>query len=155
VQSRKACQICGGYDHVKKITLYIEKERQTFFACAKCTSQISVPLQLKLTSAFCTTEKPIEHKCPTCGWTLGNFIASGTFGCPDCYREFECEAADAMTQIHGTQPREFVYEGADIESRITMLRERIKSAVEMEHFEEAAKLRDEITRLENNTVVAQ
>jgi len=60
-----------------------------------------------------------------------------------------------MTQIHGTQPREFVYEGADIESRITMLRERIKSAVEMEHFEEAAKLRDEITRLENNTVVAQ
>ena len=91
-------------------------------------------------------------KCNTCGLTYEGFKASGKLGCADCYNAFRQPLSKLFKNIHGGS----VHTGklparggaALLKVRETgKLREQLKKHIEEEEFEEAAKVRDMIKKL--------
>ncbi len=91
--------------------------------------------------------------CPNCGISFNEFRESGRFGCPHDYSEFLTELLPLLENIHedsnhvGKRPRSTVV-GTKEQARLIQLRTEQRNAIEMEDYEAAAKLRDEIAALE-------
>lgn len=92
-------------------------------------------------------------RCPTCGRTLAEFQETGFLGCAQCYRHFASQIEPMLRRIHG----HVVHTGKvplrrgghlKVERDLQRLQQRLQEAVSQENFEEAAKLRDEIRRLQ-------
>ena len=104
-------------------------------------------------------------RCNTCGYTFEDIANSGRLGCKDCYDVFESRLDPIIKKIQGdnhhvgrigkiidskidnaTNKKE-VKETKE-QTEIEKLQEELKQAIKEERYEEAAKLRDEIKRLE-------
>jgi protein arginine kinase activator len=96
-------------------------------------------------------ESPLS--CPNCGITFNEFRESGRFGCANDYTEFLTELLPLLENIHedsqhiGKRPRSTLVGTAD-QSKLIQLRTDQRQAIELEDYETAARLRDEITALE-------
>lgn len=93
--------------------------------------------------------------CPHCGITYREFRSQGRLGCPNDYDVFEAELGPLLENIHGTrQHRGKIPRRAPDSSRrqheLIRLRSDLKQAIEAEHYEEAAKLRDRIQEIESS-----
>lgn len=99
--------------------------------------------------------------CPDCGMTLSEFRARGRFGCPSDYVAFAEHLDPLFERIHDVQPAR--HEGRLPENasgddeppgrkqQLKDLKKRLDKAVNEEDFELAAKLRDEIAELKQET----
>ncbi len=79
-------------------------------------------------------------RCPVCGFMLEDYRRTGHLGCPDCYTIFAREldpAAEADTTDLDESP-------AVTRAR---LQQELQQAVELEDYERAARLRDQINTL--------
>ncbi|MEG0472223.1 MAG: UvrB/UvrC motif-containing protein [Solibacillus sp.] len=98
------------------------------------------------------TEKKATH-CPTCGLTYRLFLKQGKFGCENCYETFSEQLPQLLERIQaGTKHVGFKEQTIPIEKikqQIEALREQMQRAIIAEHFEDAAKIRDEIRVLES------
>ena len=89
--------------------------------------------------------------CPACGLRLNEFQDSGLLGCPRCYTHFRSHLVPMMRRFHrasthlGKAPRARGPRAA-LRLEIGQLRSALEAAVAAEDFEEAARLRDEISR---------
>ena len=94
-----------------------------------------------------------QRECPVCGIKFVEFRNSGRLGCPHDYQEFREELGPLLENIHGEVrhcgkvPRRLP-QSKEMQSELIQLRNRLKQAVTKEDYEEAAKLRDRIKRLE-------
>ncbi|HLS35979.1 MAG TPA: UvrB/UvrC motif-containing protein [Bacillota bacterium] len=98
-----------------------------------------------------------EYQCPQCELTFSEFQRTGKFGCAKCYETFS-PRIDAIlrrvhsgnTEHHGKIPKR---RGGDlhIKRQIEEYREQLLKLVEEEAFEEAAKVRDKINALKEQT----
>ncbi len=92
--------------------------------------------------------------CPTCGITYAEFRESGRFGCPNDYTVFRTELTPLLENIHeetihtGKRPGSRSVASED-QTRMIQLRSQQQEAIEREDYESAARLRDEISALEN------
>lgn len=103
-------------------------------------------------------------QCPHCMMTYGDFIKNSSFGCPECYDVFGPLISDKIKKIQGSDchvgkrphasDRKNMEETVintsskqSLEDEITFLNGRLKEAIVMEDFEEAARLRDLIAEL--------
>ena len=92
--------------------------------------------------------------CPHCGHTYQRFAETGRLGCDRCYEAFRPQLDPLFRRLqgavshHGKIPSRA---GARLkrQQQIDHLREELRQAISAEAFEDAAKLRDEIRRLEN------
>lgn len=112
-----------------------------------------------------------QNKCSTCGMTFDEFLNKGKFGCGNCYDTFENKLDEVIKQIHGAKKhigrkvrrlenakdniiienkKEIKQEKNEERDKIKRLKNKLKDAVHKENYEEAAKLRDEIKKLEEN-----
>ena len=93
--------------------------------------------------------------CPGCGLTPADFRSKGRLGCPRCYDVFRTELMPLLQRIHESH----VHTGRlpavtsttpppPDEHTLTDVRKRLEDAVRGERYEEAARLRDELRRLE-------
>lgn len=94
--------------------------------------------------------------CPHCGITFKQFRSQGRLGCPHDYVVFREELLPLLESIHSeTQHVGKVPRHAPGISRtqfdLIRMRGDLKSAVQNEQYEEAARLRDRIQQLENET----
>ena len=93
-------------------------------------------------------------KCDLCGMTFEDLMREGKAGCSRCYETFGDELERTIAGIHGGTrhtghvPAKFREMKAD-EEKIADLRRQINDAVASEDYERAAKLRDEIRRIED------
>ncbi|MFK7759498.1 MAG: UvrB/UvrC motif-containing protein [Phycisphaerales bacterium] len=107
--------------------------------------------------------------CPSCDTSFAKFKESGLLGCPSCYATFQSRLTPLIARAHdggeqhiGKVPRralaaltddpgsslESLIGGAsEREQRLTQVRAKLANAVEHEDYEQAAMLRDEMTRL--------
>ena len=92
--------------------------------------------------------------CPFCNLSYSEFKQTGKFGCSQCYEVFKSNLVSLLKKgIHGHNKhigKEFL-KGATREllrKEIERLRMELEKLVAREAFEEAAILRDEIKRLE-------
>ncbi len=113
-------------------------------------------------------------KCDKCGMTYDEFVSKGKFGCDNCYEVFEDRINPVLKNIHGSS--EHIGRNSKLIDKITTKKEKIKekiedlkeqkeevkqekdelkalkedlkNAIKEERYEDAARLRDEIKKIE-------
>ena len=106
-----------------------------------------------------TRGEPIAGmECPSCHLTFQKFLDIGKFGCATCYDTFRGRLPHVLRKLHsghsshvGKIPVSF-NELYAVKKKIEEIRIKMKEAVEAEHFEEAAALRDEANTLKERLV---
>ncbi len=94
-----------------------------------------------------------ETKCPNCGLAYQDFRRIGRLGCSECYETFKDSLRVLLKRIHGSTqhlgrtPAKKVVP-VQKRSEIDTWRGKLQRAIEMEEFEQAARLRDKIRALE-------
>ena len=110
-----------------------------------------------------TLALPKVQKCDKCGLTFDDFIETGKFGCDNCYRAFEQRIDPILKRLHGN----INYVGRSVKKisakneinktkekldskneKIEQLKKELKQKIKEERYEDAAKIRDEIKKLE-------
>ena len=100
--------------------------------------------------------------CPGCGLQLHQFKSNGRLGCPRCYETFREELVPLLQRVHeaashrgrlpgqtpATGPTPPLDEVSVTQQSQTDLRRRLDEAIHNEHYEEAARLRDELRQAE-------
>ncbi len=91
-------------------------------------------------------------ECPECGYTQKEFKKTGRLGCEHCYEAFGPLLSSALAGMHkgdkhkGKVPERAV-ERKTFEDKLSALEDQLESAIEKEHYEEAARFRDQILEL--------
>jgi len=109
--------------------------------------------QLQIGKAAEELAKLDQRACPICGITFFEFRNQGRLGCPHDYVFFEKELTPLVANIHGEtrhagkRPRGHEA-GTDQQTELIRLRREMEEAKQKEHYERAAKIRDQIRDLE-------
>jgi len=161
------CQSCGEDDAVVHLTQIQNNEMSVVHLCESCaaeqgldtpTGSPNLPLADFLAemsgepSGRASGSGP--ERCPFCGLTFKEFREVGRLGCPQCWSAFESQLQGLLRRVHGaTTHIGKVYlppdpTASEREKRLQALRRRLERAVELEDFERAAELRDEIRAFE-------
>ena len=91
--------------------------------------------------------------CPTCGIKYMEFKAAGRCGCPNDYLVFRAPLLPLLERIHrgsrhvGKIPPHALKHAAQ-QTELRELRQQLRSAIEQEAYEEAARVRDLIRQKE-------
>lgn len=119
---------------------------------------------------------PEKLVCDKCGMTYEDFINTGKFGCENCYEIFSNKIDSVLKNIHGlnrhvgrgipdrlnrktenknetsavkTSKEPLDEDNVTIQdNHLKQLKDDLKQAIQEERYEDAAKLRDEIKKLE-------
>lgn len=161
------CDSCGSEKPVIHLTQIVDNEMKTLHLCEKCAAEkgletATVPDNFPLTDILSQMgeEEPQAEatgaptSCSFCGLEFHEFRESGRLGCPHCWSSFEGHLRGLLRRIHGgTQHLGKVYLSPDPtaserERRLDGLKRKLQRAVELEDFERAAQIRDEIRHLE-------
>ena len=161
------CQKCESEDAVIHLTQIVDDEMKTLHLCERCAAEkgletSTVPESFPLTDFLAKMgpedRVPAEHapkpSCSFCGLEFSEFKKLGRLGCPHCWSAFEVQLRGLLRRIHGgSQHLGKVYlspdpSASEMEKRLEMLRRKLHRAVELEEFERAAELRDEIRAAE-------
>lgn len=109
-----------------------------------------------------------QLKCDNCGYTFEDIVNTGKLGCENCYSVFENRLDPIIKKIQGSN-KHVGRTGKIIDSKISekinnkdsntennkdvskveKLQNDLKKAIKEEKYEEAAKIRDEIKKLED------
>ncbi len=98
---------------------------------------------------------PVTTKiqCENCGLTYAQFSQIGRLGCSECYESFKDKLNILLRRIHGSTQHTGkvpLRSGSvlKIKKEIQELRSQLQKKIVDEEFEEAAKIRDHIRKLE-------
>jgi protein arginine kinase activator len=97
----------------------------------------------------------LNRECEVCGLKFVDFRNTGRLGCPHDYQEFREELLPLLENIHGETrhtgkaPRRLP-QSKQTQSELLQLRKQLLQAINKEAYEEAARLRDRIRRLEES-----
>ena len=106
-----------------------------------------------------------ELKCNNCNMTYDEFAREGKFGCEECYDTFSSKIDSLLKRLHGSsnyvgrkalnsnlnndiKSEEKASKKTEEESELEKLQNDLKKAIKDERYEDAAKIRDEIKKIE-------
>jgi protein arginine kinase activator len=158
-----SCQNCESEGAVIHLTQIVDDQMKTLHLCERCAAEkgletSALPENFPLTDFLAKMgpedRVPAEHAptppCSFCGLEFSHFKELGRLGCPHCWSTFEVQLRGLVRRIHGgSQHLGKVYLSPDPsvserEKQLETLRRKLHRAVELEEFERAAELRDEI-----------
>ena len=109
-------------------------------------------------------------KCDQCGYTFDDIVNTGRLGCGNCYEVFQERLDPIIKRIQGAnrhvgrigkimdnkidkseeekQEKKSVPKEMKKENKLEKLQDELKQAIKEERYEDAAKLRDEIKKME-------
>lgn len=92
-------------------------------------------------------------KCPVCNMTYDEFKRTGKLGCESCYEAFSSVLDNTLKSIHGSNEHKGKFPKKSGGKMLAVrekanLKRKLAVAIEKEEFEEAARLRDELKKLE-------
>lgn len=156
------CQRCTR-QATRHITEVLENEQvEDVHLCDGCCEAfLREPLggsapKKKKKSKKVTQEEPEEvagRQCPSCGLKFIDYRNTTRLGCASDYQVFRDELLPLLESIHGEKqhsgkiPKRFP-ENRQIQSELARLRQELTEAVAKEQYEAAARIRDDIRRLE-------
>jgi len=139
-------------------------EKHLCSSCAKAEglvsdppSVLSAPLsKLVMSSSIIAKPQPTSPRaCGGCGQTWAEFRKLGLLGCPECYDVFDEKLGPLIQRAHegaaehcGKTPRRSA-EIIDRRRLAASLRKQLLEAVDAEHYERAAELRDRLRHVED------
>lgn len=155
------CQTCGQTATVHLTEIVNGKKKEKHF-CPECAEKQELLKQqeLNLTAILQSvigqnvggkTDELSRLTCPSCGIKYMEFKAAGRCGCPHDYEVFREPLLPLLERIHrgvrhvGKIPPHALKHAAQ-QNELRGLRQQLRTAVEREAFEEAARLRDLITQ---------
>jgi len=159
------CDICGKNPATVHLTEIVDNQMNELHLCEECARNKSAEMEqqfglsdllagLAEFSKSSVDKEAALLKCPNCNLSYADFQKIGRLGCSECYTTFKKYLGHLLKKIHGSvmhygkMPLKAVklnsHKGIDMQD----LRFKLQKAIESEHFEEAARLRDQIKELE-------
>ena len=159
------CDICGKREATVHLTEVINNQMTKLHLCEECAREKGAEMEehfglANLLAGLADLGQPLETakekklKCPSCGLAYEDFKKLGRLGCGQCYDTFKVHLAPLFKRIHGSDAhvgKVPCKRGKVLKARkvnVEQLKKRLQRAVELEEFEEAAQLRDEIKKFE-------
>jgi len=154
------CQICNKNTATWHITDIVNGESRELHLCDECArekAKSGASMTNFLADLVKSSTKQIGKMsklvCPRCGASYLDFHTQRRLGCPHDYEAFGESMMSLLEKIHGdTRHMGKVPVGADgraaRQAELRRLRQALRRAVENEHYEEAALLRDRIRQTE-------
>lgn len=160
------CQRCKQRPANVHITQFINGEKQETHLCDQCAQEVKINLEFPqypmsnlsnllsfLTYGNNSGQRLPESKCPNCHNAYRKIAELGYVGCSECYRHFASQIEPVLKKIHGANrhvgkvPRRM---GATLllKREINDYNSALKKAIAREDYEEAARLRDLIKKME-------
>jgi len=157
------CDICHKNVATVHLTEIINSKVVELHLCPTCAREKTEELKEQLSiSDFLSglvgpqmekEKKALVKPCPFCGLTYAVFKKIGRLGCSRCYVTFRPQLLPLLKRIHGSTqhlgkiPRS-ISKKSMANGRVKELKERLARAIQLEEYEEAVSLRDEIKKLE-------
>ena len=161
------CDQCGEREAVFQLTQVANDQMVTLHLCERCAAEKGVestmtlgktPMGSFLASMGKALEAEVEQgpeprpdRCASCGSTLSDFRETGRLGCAECYRTFEAPLRELLRRLHGSSRHlgeRYLSPEAEVVAQVapsnSQLREQLRLAIEMENFELAAEIRDQL-----------
>ncbi len=94
-----------------------------------------------------------ESRCSCCNTRFSDIAETGKMGCSECYKAFRDKLIPYLKRVHGTTEHigkrvSNSSSALTVQDKKESLRREMLEAVQAEEFEKAAKLRDEIRKIE-------
>ncbi len=168
------CQMCGQHPATTHIKTIVNGKLTQAHLCADCAKKQGYGNLFadwgsgfgSLLSGFMGSAAPARQvtRCPGCGASFEDITRSGKIGCAECYHTFRGQLLPIIQRIHGTAQHKGKVPGSsalrvtDPNNKIVAVEETpleekkrlLKQAIEVQDFERAAVLRDEIKELEQH-----
>ncbi len=158
------CDICGKNEATVHLTEIINDQVTKLHLCEGCAKEKGAEMEehfglsdllagLSDLGAGLEPEMTESVKCANCGLSYQNFRKTGRLGCSECYEAFKKQLGPILKRIHGTDRHigKVPLKSGKVLNEMNVLqelRQRMEKAIQFEEFEEAARLRDEIKKLE-------
>ena len=159
------CELCKQAQATVHLTEIINDQMSELHLCETCANQKGAQVEshfgladlLSGLADFSKTQEPEEgttKACAACGMTYDDFRKVGRLGCAECYPTFKRSLGSLLKRIHGSpihvgkSPLRLIKSSKVAKSEILELKRKLERAIEQEAFEEAARLRDQVRRLE-------
>ena len=158
------CELCKQVQATVHLTEIVNDQMAELHLCEACANQKGAQVEshfgladlLSELADFSKTQEPedvVTKACPNCGMTYEDFRKVGRLGCAQCYQTFKRSLGSLLKRIHGSpihlgkSPARLV-KPAKAKTELAELKRKLSRAIEQEEFEEAARLRDQVRRLE-------
>lgn len=148
----RKCEVCGKYKAVIKVRKVIGGVIKESWVCENCVNKVGQKEQSALGTGAAKPERKYPEKvCPDCLTSATEFRKTLQVGCPRCYEILKDEIEEFSLHFHGVSSH---IESSPVKMSfpkvsVAELKRRLELAIKLENFEEAARLRDEIRRLES------
>lgn len=159
------CNLCGLNQATIHLTEIINSQMVEIHICESCAQEKGTDFKTHfdvgdILSGFSdlgileeSEAQKGKLKCPGCSITYDDFAKSGRLGCPECYQAFSKLLMPLIQRVQrashhlGKKPQN-ISSTARNKHDLRQIQERLRKCVQMEQFEEAAKLRDEIKQIQ-------
>ena len=153
------CQMCKKAPAEIKCTIIVRGEKLVRKLCADCARTAGLKEQMRLTGKrtrrtqqMQTSAKKTDLVCSDCRSSFSRFVETGILGCPGCYDAFGQKLTEILKGLHSATYHKGRGPGAEERTLdIAQLKWKLSEAVSEEDFELAARLRDEIRQIEEET----
>ena len=159
------CELCKEAQATVHLTEIVNDQMTELHLCEACANQKGAQVEshfglADLLSGLADFSKPQEPEevpakvCPTCGMSFEDFRKVGRLGCAECYTTFKRSLGGLLKRIHGSpihlgkSPMRLIKTAKVAKTEMAELKRKLERAIEKEEFEEAARLRDQIRRAE-------
>lgn len=161
------CQNCNKAQATVHLTDIVppDGEKRERHLCERCASEegLSTPMQESIGGMLegllkhsAGTSQAADIECPKCGITFREFRSSGLLGCPNDYQAFEKHLLPLIERAHegasrheGKVPGRLQGTEPSVHVKLSRLRRSLKEALEVEDYELAVRLRDQIKTVES------
>lgn len=167
------CENCNTKPATVVVTTVVDDTKQVQRLCRDCAVELGVQVSdedapvKEAVTVMEQADKSLHEElhpdavCDACGLTYKQFQERYRLGCAHCYDSFREHLTPLLRKVHGSdthvgkQPvkSESTAEIENPEWALEALKRRLNAAVEREEFEEAARLRDQISELSALSVV--
>jgi len=162
------CDICTKKKATVHLTEIVDEQMSEMHLCEECAREKSVQMEQQFgladllagLSDFGKQVKDVEKvnlKCSKCGMSYEDFRKFGRLGCGDCYQGFEAHLSTLLKKIHGSNhhlgktPIKLPATQKKKIETLQDLKSKLMQAIQIEDFELAANLRDQIREIEQQS----
>ena len=161
------CELCKQGQATVHLTEIVNDQMSELHLCEACANQKGAQVESHFgladllsgladySSKAQEPEDVTTKACLTCGMAYEDFRKVGRLGCADCYTTFRRSLGNLLKRIHGSpihvgkSPVRLIKPAKIAKSELLELKRKLERAITNEAFEEAAKLRDQVRRLEH------
>lgn len=158
------CELCKKSQATVHLTEIINDQMTELHLCETCANQKGAQVEshfgladlLSGLADFSKTQDAEEvssKSCENCGMNYEDFRKLGRLGCADCYSSFKRSLGSLLKRIHGSpihlgkSPVRLIKPSRS-KTELAEFKRKLERAIEEERFEDAARLRDQVRRIE-------